>query len=152
MNKLSLRREALLPRIDGIQKNLVKLQEFSKLSLEDFSREENLDRVHHHLRLALEGVFNIASHVLARIPGGRETEYKRMARKLGELGIMEAEFAEKQLVQMAGYRNRLTHFYADVKTEELYEICGTHLNDVETFLGQIKQLLENPGKFGLRFE
>lgn len=141
-----------MPRIDGIQKNILVLSGFGKLIFEEFEKEEILDRVQHHLRLALEGVFNITSHVLARIPGARETEYKKMARKLGELGIVDKEFAETVLVGIAGYRNRLTHFYAEVKAQELYTICRTKLSDIEVFLGSIKKLMECPEKFGLVLE
>lgn len=50
---------------------------------------------------------------------------------------------------MAGYRNRLTHFYADITPQELYEILQKNLCDFEYFLKAIKQLLTNPGKFNL---
>jgi uncharacterized protein YutE (UPF0331/DUF86 family) len=32
---------------------------------------------------------------------------------------------------MAGYRNRLVHFYDEVSVEELYEICTEGLDDIE---------------------
>lgn len=152
MNDLPLRRESLLPRIDGMQKSLVLLEKFGKMTIEEFEKDEVLDRVQHNLRLVLEGVFNITSHILARIPGARETEYKRMARKLGEIGIVDKKFAETVLVEIAGYRNRLTHFYAEIKATELHRICQTKLKDIEIFLGAIKNLIANPGKFGLSVE
>lgn len=152
MTKSPLRKESLLPRIDGIQKNISHLEKFGQLAQNEFAKEEILDRVQHHMRLALEGIFNITSHILARIPGARETEYKKMARRLGEIGIIEKQFAEKILVEMAGYRNRLTHFYAEIKPEELHRICREKLVDFETFLKSIKSLLENPEKFGLKLE
>lgn len=149
MNSSPLRKEAILPRLNGIQNNILHLREFSALSLEEFTKEEILDRVEHHLRLALEGVFHIIAHILSRIPGARETEYKRMAKKLGEIGMVEKNFADTALVEMAGFRNRLTHFYADVKPEELYRICRAKLPDIETFLSAVKKLIQDPGKFGL---
>lgn len=147
-----LLREAIQPRLDGIQENIVLLQEFGKLSFDEFQERAVLDRVHHNLRLALEGVFHITAHVLSRIPGTRETEYKRMARKLGEVGVLDSTFAKTRLVEMAGYRNRLTHFYAEVKAEELYQICRMRLSDIETFLHAIKKVMEEPEKFNLSVE
>ncbi len=152
MNNLPLLKESLLPRIDGMQKNLALLEKFGKMPIEEFEKDEILDRVQHNLRLVLEGVFNITSHILARIPGARETEYKRMARKLGEIGVVEKKFAETVLVEIAGYRNRLTHFYAEIKATELHQICQTRLQDIEAFLTAIKKLLADPGKFGLSVE
>jgi uncharacterized protein YutE (UPF0331/DUF86 family) len=32
---------------------------------------------------------------------------------------------------LAGYRNRLVHFYQEVTPEELYQICKEELGDVE---------------------
>lgn len=152
MNPLPLLRESIQPRLDGIQANTVRLREFGALSLEDFTEPEVLERAHYHLRLALEGVFNISAHILARFPGNRETEYKRIARKMGELGIVKKDFADKEMVKMAGYRNRLTHFYSAVKAAELHEICKKHLCDIETFLHAIQGMMKHPGDFGLTVE
>ncbi len=35
------------------------------------------------------------------------------------------------LSTLAGYRNRMVHFYYEVTDEELYEICVNQLGDVE---------------------
>jgi uncharacterized protein YutE (UPF0331/DUF86 family) len=53
---------------------------------------------------------------------------------------------------MAGYRNRLTHFYADVKPEEIHKIIQVNLGDFEMFLRAIKDLLDDPAKFNLAIE
>ncbi len=31
---------------------------------------------------------------------------------------------------MAGYRNRMVHFYHEITPDELYEICTTQLSDI----------------------
>ena len=56
---LPLEREAVLPRIDGIRKNIQRLQKLGELPLEDFQEGDSFDLAQHHLRLALEGVFHI---------------------------------------------------------------------------------------------
>ena len=49
--------------------------------------------------------------------------------------------------EMAGYRNRLTHFYGDVTHEELRAIGLTQLGDVERVLDEILAWLRaNPDK------
>jgi uncharacterized protein YutE (UPF0331/DUF86 family) len=50
---------------------------------------------------------------------------------------------------MAGYRNRLTHFYADITPEEIHEIIKENIDDFDIFLKSIKELLSNPEKFNL---
>lgn len=143
-----LQRESIEPRLDGIEKEILLLQSFGKLTFEKFNHDTILDRTQLHLRFALEGVFHIGSHLLSRTPGGRFTEYKEIARKLGEMKIVDPIFAEQILVKMAGYRNRLTHLYAQIKPEELYTIVSNHLNDLITFVQSIKNVLKHPEKFG----
>ncbi len=109
-----MEREAILPRIDGIRKNLAKLEKLVNLPFESFSQGDPYDLAQHHLRLALEGVFHISTHVLSRMPGGRATEYREVAMKMGELHLVPLNFAQKVLTPMAGMRNVLVHHYADI--------------------------------------
>lgn len=53
---------------------------------------------------------------------------------------------------MAGYRNRLTHFYAEITPGELHDILNNDLGDFETFLSAIKRVLKHPEQFGLTIE
>lgn len=152
MVKEFLKREALIPRIDGIQRDIEKLRELSALSIEEFGDENNFIKSQFYLRRALEGVFNISTHILARIPGGRVTEYKSIARKLGEVEIVPRLFAENELTAMAGYRNRLTHFYADITPDEIFIILKKHLADFDTYLMAIKEFISKPNKYGLKME
>ena len=48
---------------------------------------------------------------------------------MGEMGVLSAEDTAR-LRLMAGYRNRLVHFYHEITPNELYEICRTQLGDV----------------------
>ncbi len=154
MKQLPLKSQSIIPRIDGITKDIKKLRHLSSLPKEDFYNMENnhYDVAKLRLREALEGVFNIGAHVLSRIEGGRATEYREIAKKLGEHGIVEKEFADKELSQMAGYRNRLTHFYAEITPYELYNIINNNLGDFETFLAAVKNVLEHPEKYDLSIE
>lgn len=149
---LPLEREALLPRLDGIRKNLTKLQALGKLPPEQFGSGDAFDLAQHHLRLALEGVFHIGAHILSRLPGGRAVEYSGIALKLGELKVMDEKFAKKKLVPMAKLRNLLVHQYADIDPARIHHIIKQNLKDIETFLRAVKKLLEQPDKFGLTVE
>ncbi len=146
---LPLEREAILPRVDGIQKNVAKLRELGTLPFEQFRSGDSFDLVQHHLRLALEGVFHIGSHILSRLPGGRAVEYKEIALKLGELRVVDRAFAETKLVPMAKLRNLLVHHYADTSAERLFTVVCDHLGDIEEFLRAVRGLLEHPDRLGL---
>lgn len=149
MTILPVEREAVVPRIDGIRKNIRRLEKLAALPLDQFHSDDAFDLAQHHLRLALEGIFHISSHILSRIPGDRAVEYKEIAKKMGESGIVPREFAEKSLVPMAGMRNLLVHQYSDLDAKRLHTIIKNHLKDIETFLHHIGNFLKNPGAFNL---
>ena len=153
MTNLPLKRQSLIPRMDGILRDIELLRKLGAYPFEKFAGEDyHFDVAKLHLREALEGVFHIGTHILARLNGGRGTEYKDIARKLGEFGIVEKNFADTALARMAGYRNRLTHFYAEIKPEEMYRILQNDLGDFEVFLHAVKNILEHPEQFGLSVE
>ena len=53
---------------------------------------------------------------------------------------------------MGGYRNRLTHFYAEVTPGEIFQIIQENLGDFEIFSQHIKEVLKNPQKFNVTVE
>lgn len=148
-----IRREAVVPRIDGISRDLEKLQRLALLSLDDYLADErNFDLSQFYLRQILEGIFNIGSHLLSRSDSERGTSYKDVALALGKQGFVDKDYSQSVLVKMAGYRNRLTHFYAQVSPEELHGLINQHLDDVAQFLDYVKAVLNNPEKFGLELD
>jgi uncharacterized protein YutE (UPF0331/DUF86 family) len=119
----------------------------AKIPLQEFNGDP-FKLAQYHLHRALEGVFHIAAHLLSRLPGGNEGgTYKEMARLLGEKGIVDPTFAKEQLQKMAGYRNRLVHFYAEITSEELHQLLNQNLTDIETFLHAVKAVLADPKKY-----
>lgn len=148
MKKVPLNKEVILSRIREIEKDLNKLSNFKSFPLEEFEKDDNFAIAEHYLRRALEAVFDIGNHILSRIPGVRVSTYKEIALTLHKENIIPEKFAKEKLVRMAGYRNRLIHFYSEVSVEELYKIIQNNLEDFEEFLKYIKDLLKNPEKFG----
>ncbi len=147
-----IEREAILPRVDGIRRNVEKLRDLLERGLPEFrKRGDTFDLAQHHLRLALEGIFHIGGHLLARVPGGRAVEYREIAQKLGDLGLVDKDFAQQNLVPMAGMRNVLVHQYAAVSPERLYQVLTDHLGDIEKFLDEIKKIIEQPERFRFTF-
>ncbi|MBN2105740.1 DUF86 domain-containing protein [bacterium] len=152
MAERTIKKQSIIPRLDGIQHDIAKLKELGELPVHEFSNEDSFIRAQFYLRRALEGVFNIGTHILSRIPGGRVSEYKQIALKLGELGIVDEQFANGHLKAMAGYRNRLTHFYSDIRPEEIYQIIQEYLPDFDTFCVSVQRLISNPERFQLTIE
>lgn len=51
---------------------------------------------------------------------------------------------------MAGFRNRLIHFYHEVSADELYDIVRHHRQELEQFARCLERVLQDPNRFGLR--
>ena len=151
-NKLPLNREMILVRMSGIQDEVAELEKLGEINFSDYEKGDGHKLAEYHLHRALEGVFNIGTHVLSRIPGGKVDEYKQIAAKLGEYKIVSRDFAANNLTKMAKYRNRLVHLYAQVTPQETYDIIHNNLGDFDAFLKAVKNLLENPQKLGLDME
>jgi uncharacterized protein YutE (UPF0331/DUF86 family) len=89
------------------------------------------------LRRALEALFDMGRHIAAKGFGEAVTEYKEIAATLKRHGVISAD--EWSLMQkLAGYRNRLVHFYHNVNADEIYEICNSRLGDVETVANSLR--------------
>jgi uncharacterized protein YutE (UPF0331/DUF86 family) len=49
--------------------------------------------------------------------------------------------------KIAGYRNRIVHFYHEITQEDLYTICTSNISDIEEILENlIKWIQDNPEK------
>ncbi len=149
MTPLVIEKDMIVKRIDGIESEIYEMETLKNQPLETFAAGDGHKLAQYHLHRALEGVFKIGSHILSRLPGSQATEYREIAKKLGEADIIDKDFADQVLVKMAKYRNRLVHFYAEITPAELHGILQSHLGDITTYLGNIKQLLAHPEKHGL---
>lgn len=155
MKTLPLNRKILVNRIAEIEADLKELSRFQKLSLKEFKKGYNYAIVEHFLRRALEAVFDLGSHIISRIPlrpGERPEGYKAIAEALGQHKIVPQSFAKGPLSQMAGYRNRMVHFYQEITKEELYQIVRENLGDLEKFCSHIKRLIEEPERVGFEIK
>ena len=140
ISRLNIR--LLTERLQILQESLNEMRAFSRLSLEEFLADKRNPRsVESYLRRALEALFDIGRHILAKKAVKGLLEYKEIARRLGTEGILPKALAER-LVPIAGYRNRLVHFYHEVTDEELYEIIQHDLDDLEAFVRAIKHFLD----------
>ena len=89
-----------------------------------------------YLRRALEALLDLARHVLAKGFGRAPAEYAEVARQLGDVGIVDAQLAER-LGIMARYRNRMVHFYDEITDKELYGILARELGDIEAVVSAV---------------
>lgn len=138
----SLNIARILELIRFIEVCLQELKPYSKMEREEFLADrKNPPFVESYLRRGLEAVFDIGRHILAKTAGSKEIEYKAVARELGNKGIISMEISEG-LYLMAGYRNRMVHFYKEVMPEELYQIVVNNLGDFERFNREIVSFIK----------
>ena len=104
-----------------------------------------------YLRRALEALLDLGRHVLAKGFALAPAEYREIADQLTSSGVLLKDDGAL-LRQMAGYRNRLVHFYHEVSEEELYVLCTRQLSDVERVCEAVLQWLrEHPEKLDSTF-
>ncbi|MDI1472636.1 MAG: DUF86 domain-containing protein [Thermodesulfovibrio sp.] len=128
--------------IGFIEECLNELRTFHGISQEEFfSDKRNPAYVESYLRRALEAVFDIGRHILTKTYGFKELEYKKIAKELGNRGVVTEELSDK-LFMMAGYRNRMVHFYSEITPLELFQIFNNNLGDIEEFLRQIRKFID----------
>ncbi len=132
MNPGTLSRRVVGDRLSRVERMV---EDIRTLPLTDqeafFADRRNLWAAESCLRRALEALLDLGRHILAKGFGRGVSEYREIATALAEYGVLDRKEAELLRV-LAGYRNRLVHFYHEVGPEELYEICAHRLDDLET--------------------
>lgn len=99
------------------------------------------------LRRSLEALLDLGRHILAKGFGIAVEEYKAIGPALEKEGIILREDSALFKV-LAGYRNRMVHFYHEISEQEIYEICSEQLKDVEHLVQVIKEWLQKHMKAG----
>jgi uncharacterized protein YutE (UPF0331/DUF86 family) len=152
-HRAPLNREVLQTRISYIEDSVRSLERFKGVSYEDFHANlDNFRIAFYDLHRALEAVMDIGSHILSRIPGARPSSYKDIPRLLEKHKIIPADFAANSLTKMAGYRNRMVHFYGEITEKEIFDIIQGELGDFLTFITYIITILKDPTKHNLSVE
>ena len=121
----------MLDRLGRVEQSLAEIRKLplnSRASFEADSR--NVWTPESCLRRALEALLDVGRHLLAKLAATGVAEYKGVGRRLGEHAVLGAATAGL-LVKLAGYRNRMVHFYHEVTAAELFGICADELQDVE---------------------
>lgn len=119
-------------RLAWIDRMLKEVQSLPLGSIESFLGDSrNVFTAESCLRTSLEALFDLGRHILAKCFETGVSEYKEIAFELERQGVLDADKA-LLLKVLAGYRNRMVHFYHEVTSKELYEICTTKLGDIRS--------------------
>lgn len=137
-----INRRVIQKRLSFIASSVSQLDEIATIPLDRFLADTiAVAATESFLRRALEAVFDIGRRVLAK-SGHAELaqEYKSIARGLGTINAVPEDLVGT-LERMAGYRNRLVHFYHQVTSEELHSIAVFHRGNLRHFMHCIKNFI-----------
>ena len=139
----SISKRIVLDRLAWVDRMVAEIRSLPLESKEAFFADSrNLWTAESCLRRALEALFDLGRHILAKGFGLGSSEYKEIVRNLVEQDVLSRQDGAI-LSLMAGYRNRLVHFYHEVTPDELYEICTSRIGDIvrlsETHRSWMKQ-------------
>jgi uncharacterized protein YutE (UPF0331/DUF86 family) len=134
-------------RVAWIRKMIEGIRNLPLASYDEFQSDARTPAAaESHLRRALEALLDLGRHILAKGFALAPAEYKEVADELADVGVL-SDKDRALLREMAGYRNRMVHFYHEVSQEELYALCSLHLSDVERLCeAMLKWLREHPEK------
>ena len=117
-------------RLAWIERMVAQIRALPLSSMEELLADaRNVAAAESYLRRALEALLDLGRHILAKGFGRGVSEYKAVARALAEEGVLNEEEAQL-LAVLAGYRNRMVHFYHEISPEELYAICTRDIEDL----------------------
>ena len=126
-------------RLRLVERSLEDLRALPQSSLEEFKADRrNTLAADAALRRGLEAVFDVARHLLAKGLGIGSLEYREVAREAADHGLVRDATLAQRMLELAGYRNRLTHYYDEVTPEELFGIVAHDLEDLERLAGALR--------------
>ena len=139
MSPGKISKRVIADRLDWIEKMIEGINLLSLNDYETFIRDKrNIWAAESCLRRALEALMDLGRHISAKGFGRGVSEYKEIASSLGEAGVLFNK-DEETLRTLAGFRNRMVHFYHEVSDRELFEICSSQLSDITDITRAIKK-------------
>lgn len=143
MSPTKISKRIVSDRLDWIDKMLAEISKLPLTGYEDFARDSrNIWAAESCLRRCLEALMDLGRHILAKGFAMGVSEYKEIAAGLSDSGVLtKPEGAGFRI--LAGYRNRMVHFYHEISNEELYEICSSQLSDIRSISAALRKWIKN---------
>jgi len=94
------------------------------------------------LRRSIEALMDLGRHILAKGFGQGVSEYKEIAILLNEVDVLNEKERDRMKI-LAGYRNRMVHYYHEISEKEIFEICSSQLSDIEYVVDALKTWINN---------
>jgi uncharacterized protein YutE (UPF0331/DUF86 family) len=132
----------LLAKIAELDECIRELRVLQGYTMDEFKKSRaKLWSVAHGLQLAIQIMLDTGNHLLADL-GIRTMDYTDVIDKLGEHGIIPAEFAGN-IRGMAGFRNIIVHGYSILNIDTVYQVLHNNLEDITDFSRHIIAYIKN---------
>jgi uncharacterized protein YutE (UPF0331/DUF86 family) len=145
MTPARLKAAVVAERLEWIAQMLAGIRGLPLDSFDLFAADDrNTAAAESYLRRGLEALLDFGRHTLAKGFGQPVSEYRAIAEALEKNGVLD-EGEARTLRLLAGYRNRMVHFYHELSRLELYDICVNQLGDLERVRdGLLRWIRSNP--------
>ncbi len=135
-------RELIERKLEDLERYAEELKKVQEKSLKEI-RASLLTSwgIEHGLQLAIQSLIDLGAYMLASLGEHRVEDYKDVIDRLGERGIIPADFS-RRIRRMAGFRNILVHEYAEVDLGMVRDYLKHRLGDFEQFARYIRRYLD----------
>ena len=136
-------KRVIADRLNWIRQMMMEIKSLPLKDYETFTSDKrNVWSAESCLRRSLEALMDLGRHLLAKGFGRGVSEYKEIGAVLAEVGILN-DLECATFKTLAGYRNRMVHFYHEISDKELFEICSSQLSDITYVVEAIKKWVNN---------
>lgn len=135
--------ELIRGKLTELETYVRELENLQAYTLDDLRTDlPRLWSVTHGLQLSIQVLLDVGNHLLADL-GIKAGDYTEIIEKMGETGILPAEFAG-EIRGMAGFRNVLVHGYASLDVERVHQTLQNNLDDLLKFAYHISHYIQKP--------
>lgn len=131
-----LDKERILSKLDEMDSYLDELKQIVPDSFAEYQKIEKKRSCERLLQLCIECVIDVCKLFVSGLKLGLPSEENDLFNKMQKKGIISEETVSV-LREMRGFRNILTHEYATVDDELVYEATETNLEDFNKFKKEI---------------
>jgi len=119
---MTLNHDRIRNKLQDIAKALDRLRRFGDMDKHAFmADEDSQDIARSRLLTAIEAALNICYHITSKDLQKIPEDYAECFHLLGDAGRIDPQLAER-LAEMARFRNRLVHLYAEIDYGQVYDI------------------------------
>ncbi|MBM3701528.1 MAG: DUF86 domain-containing protein [Actinobacteria bacterium] len=127
--------------ISNIKKYLSILSSYKDKSITDLLNDLTLrGAAERYLYLAVQATIDLAEAIISYKELRRPSTFSESFEILNEHNIISKE-VKTNMLQMAGFRNRLAHDYGDINYNVIHDVLINRLTDIESFLEEISKKL-----------